>query len=507
MRISYVTLCGCLIACGAASVGLLACSDSDDPNPTRAVDAGVDTGKTDGGARPVDSGVPTDDSSAQPDATTDGTVAEGGRDGGEGGTVGANTTKETAEAIDSKGAQVVGRVADPKTSSAWYKFEGKADETYIILTDSKADGVDGDAPEYLDPVVELYDSTGTTPIAMQDDPSPRTGTDVELFFVLPKDGTYYIRLADCNAHFTSCAPANGIKHTEFELTLAPFNMLTSFAVDKEPNNEIATATPLTYKLVDGETFYHTLNVGGVYVPADTDVDVYSFTVPAALKVQTGDRPTAEFYLQTPGAAGNGSPTSIGTISVSDGTSTLASFDAAKLFAAKDLPTLSVPVEVGKTYYLTSKNGTATAGYYFFRSTVSGGNPVEKSTDNHVIDKAEALSGDPKTGKYFLDANVTVGETDFFSVAVPTGSKSFGASCFAQTLGSGLQGLVLEATQADGTAIANAKATETEVEGASFKGIAVPAGQTRLIMKVSATSQAKDVTGTHYRCLFAFSLTK
>ncbi len=531
MKISYRSLFGLLLACEAASVGLLACGGSDQsltPNPQP--DGGIESG----GSRraeeppPIDASVETRDAGSVPDSSIanvdaaldsslhDGdAAAEASNDAttpdseleaeSDAGPVGTNTTVENAQAIKPNGAPVPGIIDDPNTLSAWYKFEGKANDAWVITT-SRPPNLTPDYNAYFDPIVELYDASGTTRIAAQDNPNPRTGDDPKLYVTLPRDGTYYIRVADCTAISTQCGSVPGNARAVFDLSVISFDKLRSFALDTEPNDKTTEPTPILYKGVPADEWFEVMDVRGTYDPPQTDVDVYSFTIPSTLDVPAGYRMMTGFYIQVPGDKGNGSATSMGSTSITDGQRTLASFDASKQTAVGKKPWLVAPVELGKTYYLVTKNGTSKPGYYVFRHLNAYLYPLESAADNHTLEKAEPLTAESDyPWIYYLDGNLTPGEPDFFSISVPTGYKTFVADCSARLMGSGLRGLTIQFLQPDGTPIPDGTAApETEDSFSAARNVLVPLHQTGLIMKVSAESQSPDIAGSFYECRIVFN---
>jgi len=104
-----------------------------------------------------------------------------------------------------------GLIENPATEKVFFKFTGTKDQLIGIYTEAKPDQ-EPFGPTFLDTVVTLYDATGATQLARNDDPSPRTTNDARLFTRLPANGTYCIEVADCNAVFgeENCAPAENI---------------------------------------------------------------------------------------------------------------------------------------------------------------------------------------------------------------------------------------------------------------------------------------------------------
>jgi hypothetical protein len=443
-----------------------------------------------------------------------GSGGSGGGKGGTGGTGGAkpdgNDTKETATPInigtDPQKDAVQGSLDPVATDQDWYKFTGSAGQVISILTSAKV-GTDKFDPAYVDLVITLHDSTGKQ-IAGQDDPNPRISNDPWLMTVLPTAGTYYLRVVECNAWekggAANCAPASGIKNKSYSIYISEMKFdIPGELKETEPNDSAANASAITFvKNPNQAGSYYLSTSFGTYSSA-TDVDVWKFTVPSDVTLQAGTRLIASFYPQEGGVDGNGSTTSTGEMYVAEAATPTA------IIAKVDASTgasIDVPLKAGTDYLVFEQRSLKTGAndFYFDLSGVGSGNPVEKNDSaNNSATTAEVLtqsSGTP--GSYFIEGDLIPAESDVdhFSVAVPTANADVvSVACGAERSGSGLRGFKMELLNSDGTPIAGASMSETPDKDALIDKISTPAGATKLILKVSATTQATDVSSTYYRC--------
>jgi hypothetical protein len=84
--------------------------------------------------------------------------------------------------------------------------------------------------------------------------------------------------------------------------------------------------------------------------------------------------------------------------------------------------------------------------------------------------------------------------------VPMAMKdTISVACGGQRSGSGVRGLKAELLNEAEAAIPGGSSTETATDDLLIQNVAVPAGDTLLHLRVSAASQATDVTSDFYRC--------
>src|SRR5262249_32056786 len=109
-----------------------------------------------------------------------------------------------------------------------------------------------------------------------------------------------------------------------------------------------------------------------------DVDAFSFTVPMDASAATNGRTRAEIWLQPNGSVdGDGSTSPVISWVTDDMGTIIAQIDQKNYKNGDDAmngaPQLSVPVAVGKTYYLFTKGGTGKpdTDFYYYLAFVGG----------------------------------------------------------------------------------------------------------------------------------------
>lgn len=431
-----------------------------------------------------------------------------------------NDTIDTAE--DLPIAMEVSASLDPAdTDSDFYKFDGLADAPFIIQTVAKRDNPQNDpfSPAFLDLVVTLYDEAGTQ-IARNDDPKPLFSNDSELYTILPKDGVYYVEIAECNKVFgsQSCSPSADIMNLDYRFSAGFLNdMVKTIAPEKaEPNDAQAEASDITGEYEESAMnpgIYFPTTVYGRFQKAD-DVDVFKFHLPANLDHDPAtERTVAYFYVYPSTDAGNGSETSIGEMWITDDLGVIvARIDNSKGGAMDDgQQDLSPPVTVDKDYFLYVKAAAGADGtndFYFTPQLISSSNPIEKNDlTNGLPAMAETLTaamGDPN--RYFFEGDISLDtDVDYFSAVVPDNlvDKKVLAFCGAERSGSGLRGFKMTLSNAADDKTIGMPATETATKDAAIAAADVGTA-TKINIKLE-TTMVKDVTvtSTFYRCVVVF----
>lgn len=416
-------------------------------------------------------------------------------------------------------------------------------QRYFILTQGEGDPAPGSAialftdakpaedefaAAYPDLVVTLYARQGGqwAQVAQNDDPEPRFSNDSELFTRLPasEDGRYCVRVAECTAVFGAegCAPAADITNDAFALQAVN---LRPELQEAEPNDDAATASPLGYQPIDTGGYYSVVESGNFGAP--TDVDVWAFSVPA--DVFTDFDPSAgevagacRFEFFRPGADGSGSTAAAGVLaSVADAADPLTPLARTDVFADP-----AIPAEVGfrcvaggNYVFSVARSPDAAVGandFYFWRHALTQTNPIEAEgraggtpDANNTGATAEALvavQNDDGSVSYFVEAAIDhADDADYFSVEVPAGMTKFSAACGGQRIGSGVRNLTLRTfTGADlSVPVDGATATESAAEDLGLTDVDI-AGNTGLVLAITAQSLDPGVRGAGYRCGFHLS---
>ncbi|MGH7596385.1 MAG: pre-peptidase C-terminal domain-containing protein [bacterium] len=235
---------------------------------------------------------------------------------------------------------------DPPGDEDWFTFSATAGD--IIEARVRASNFD----TQLDPTLILYDTDGTTILALNDDENFPISFDSRLTFCMPATGTFFLQVQGLD----------GVSTGEYELALAFLGK-----GDIEPNNTPATAIPLPSdcpKIVLG------------CIMPELDADFYSLAVPAAGTTFTinMDAPDLPF----------GPPDAFLILYGTDGTTVLA-FDDDEGPGLGAQITFTFPAP--GTYFLECLTSpfapSDTIGVY--RLSVIGGTPTILHTNNLRID--------------------------------------------------------------------------------------------------------------------------
>lgn len=378
----------------------------------------------------------------------------------------------------------------------FYKFDGIKGQQVLIQANAKPDA-DPFNTGYLDTVVTLY-SQDQTQIAQNDDPTPRFSNNAQLFTVLPADGTYYVRVAECNYVFPGlCAPVADITDVSYAIYIGDINPAILL-------NEMAGVNnPIDYGAMDPMTGYPLRLLSGGF-SADTETDTYTFTVPADVVVDPANRAVSLFSFFPSGSDGSGSTTDIQSATITD--------VASGTVIAQVNPALGgdlfAPLTLGTDYQLDIAHTTGAAGinpfYYSWHIVDATSNPIEDpaGTNDQLVDAEAMVADDQGNGSvvYRIDADIVpAGDVDYFSFAIPVGVDQLSVFCDGQRSGSGVRDLAVSVVDGNGTPLQNGTMTETEDTPLEITQLPIPAGATTLALRISAGTQDATVTGTYYRC--------
>ena len=444
--------------------------------------------------------------------------------GGSGGSAdGCATTFETAQELtpnDGQGAQC--QLPDPLVSERWFKFTGKAGDVVFLQTDAKPTSDETD-PTYPDLVVTVYDDKKVQ-LARNDDPAQIAGqphvNDSELWTVLPKDGTYFLQVQECNAVFgtTSCSDATEITNYDFAIGVGIIAKdpaeNPNFTFEAEPNNDTAGATPGLYAKGTNGNYYISQIYGGF--SSATDVDVYKLDVPSDLVALTnGDHAVLGFSALPGGTDGNGSTAQLGAMRLVDADDLTNDYALLDLANAGDTAGLGLepsipPTQLGKSYYLfVQRPANATAGandFYIVWHYAFSSNPREADeTGNDTPAGAEALTDvvPPNlVAQYFVEGDLSSAtDLDHYSFAVPAAAKKVSVFCGGQRSGSGVRDLKVEVLNG---ATSVGSTTEAVDKDAYLQSLTIPTGVTSLTLKISGGTPDAKVTSRFYRCGIALA---
>ena len=414
---------------------------------------------------------------------------------------------DTAEEVEI-GSPVTGDLGTP-AAPYYYKFQGQKGQLLQITTLAQTSAKPFD-PAVIDSVVTLYDDTRTA-IAENADPTPYTSTDASLFTVLPKDGTYYVLVQDCftwtnlPSRYCTGSVERGVSMFTFGVLPVEANQ-AGRVKDKEPNDGASSAQALTYQK-GPKSYYLTVSWGDF--GSASDVDVFSFKIPSDyLPASSSGRAMLQMWFNKPGPKASGATTSAGNIYLTTADAPgvkLASFAGTDFDNGTRAPLFAPPLDVSKTYLLFIEHPAGALGENPFYVGMHGAglsNPLElKDAENGDPTKAETAAFDAG-GLAYAEGDLADADVDYWALDLtgkPTTSR-LQTYCTGQRSGSGVRGMKVEVLKGDATALSPA-ITTTESAGADALTGLVPINGTKMLVKVTKASQAADVTGTFYRCVF------
>lgn len=464
------------------------------------------------------------------DAGVDAGHTGGGAGGGTGGAVGGGTGGGTQDAGPTLGSSctaplpmvqgttgVTGKI-NTAGKKLYYALPVTKDDFLVIATNANPN----DDPDKLDTAVTVYDATGATRLASDDDAFPRLSTDSELFFQAPATGTVCLKVEDWStwAGQTPVARPNDT----FKLTagkLSPTAASVSFDTE---SNDLASNAQVGHLAAFNSIPGGFSTVAGSLSSA-ADVDVYKFTAPDG-----GTNLTVYFPPNgVPSAAGvNGYGSTLPRIAAQvttvDGLTVLARL-APPSDVSKMSDSMSAVVSPGDVLVWVQRPSGQAAGSNDFYATsveIGGDSPAEAeaantSGTNDTAATAEALgqsvsSSDPKTKQSYILGFQPANDVDYFSFQAGA-NDTVALACGSARSGSGLVGATFEilgsSTASDG-GVADGSSLQSETEtdsadvywgdgsSASKAGLTITTAGT-YFLKVTHASQDATNTGTFYRC--------
>lgn len=380
----------------------------------------------------------------------------------------------------------------------YFSFQASAGDWIRLSTDTS------EASGDVNTVVTLFDESGDTQLAENNNRITGGGFDSEIAYRVSETGTYCVRVQDWST-WTNNTPAGGPTFG-YRAIMVPvdFDLYEFYNEDTEPND--STASPqsdLTFT-VGTTSLQLSTDFAGTFASA-SDVDVYQWTAP--------DSALAFNLFFTPsGVDGFGSTLGPGIINIyqSDGATILAQLDVQKgadRFA-------SVPVVQNETYFIevmTPAGSTAGANDFYYlkfntRNTVN----AQEQLDEAVNDSAAT----PETAPPEIDGTITrhyvggllpVPDEDWWTFQAPAGA-TVALACSAWRAGGGTRDALFEIYQDP-----QGSPLESETEGedadvlwsdtsseASRAAVSITTTGTHYF-RVAATQQDPSVTSAFYLC--------
>jgi hypothetical protein len=372
-----------------------------------------------------------------------------------------------------------GRIGKPSDRD-FFRFEADPGLFYRIETIANRT----DAPDLIDTVVRIYGADEIR-IAQSDDAIPRLGRDSLVVVRSTVGSTIFVEVMDW-FDWTGADPRGD---TSFIYDLRAITMsdeLPGVLIDSEPGDDAASATPVDIDLGFGQVLGD--------LDRMEDVDVF--------RIDVGDemRPFYDSSFAAPGANGNGSTATIGSVTLTDasGTSVLARIDGAQR--------LSPPLSQNQSYLIFVAHDTGTPpgtnAFYSHTLAIRSDNVSELESapgENDTLATAEPLAS--QAGRFFVVAALTsTDDIDYFRFTASEGD-GIGLNCVGQRAGSGVRGLTVEIRDRDDVALySELEPTDRDLD---VSGIAATySGDYFLTLRKSA--QDAEVTSDFVRCGVRFN---
>ncbi len=418
-----------------------------------------------------------------------------------------NDTFATAEVlVDQGGFFEAGpqELDPPDTDVDFFQFTTSGP---VVISASCKPQTDPFDPTYPDLVLSVYDDQEIL-IARNDDRYPRTSQDPELFTLLPAAGTYYIKVEEYCALFAGqCDPFyfDSVINLDYSFVIASLDPVADNVVAEgpEPNDTAATATAMEYASSSPGTYFASVGIGSF--AGASDVDGYSFQVPADVALSPDQRSVVTFTVPPGGVDESGASTNPGVVEIVDPASSnvIARYDFTNEGVGVGRADFFAPIPAGQQRLFRVQRGGAVTGsapFQFVIHTVGGGNPVETADlANDLFATAEVLPIYPGTSSYFIEGDLVGTDQDHFRIAVA--GSSFNYTCVAERAGSGVRGLTVTVMQGSNGAILDT-ATESPAQNLFITGID-PGFENNLVILIEKSMQDPVVTGAYYRCGFQF----
>lgn len=379
---------------------------------------------------------------------------------------------------------------DPAGDIDYYTFDVSAGDWVGLIVSANPDG----DPGLLDSVITLYDETGATQLAGNDDSVTSGSVDSELYYHSTEDQTLCVSITDYSDE--------GDSAFTYDLAVLPidFDLYDEFNEDTEPNDDTAAAQTLT--TTDAGTDQVFTRVAGI-LDSDTDADVYQFDTPANTAAAT--------WSFTPSDTdGYGSTSSTGIVRIydSDETTVLAELDqqaGSSGFFLPLAPTTTYYVEVN-----APAGGALGSNPFYVQNLVTSTtiNPQEMddtaNNDAATAEVATPIAGNGIVSHYIGGTLSGASDTDWWSFDATAGD-SIALACSSWRIGSGVRDATVSVFE---DPMGSALQTETENEAedllwsdtttATMSPVPVSTTATHYF-RIEASTFDATVTGRYYSC--------
>lgn len=380
----------------------------------------------------------------------------------------------------------------------YFSFQANAGDWVRLSTDTS------DTSGDVNTVVTLFDESGDTQLAENNNRITGGGFDSEIAYRVTETGTYCMRVQDWST-WTNNTPAGGPTFG-YRAVMVPvdFDLYEFYNEDTEPND--TTAAPqsdLTFT-VGATSLQLSTDLAGTF-SSPADVDVYEWTAPQSALA-------FNLYFTPSGTDGFGSTLGPGIINVyeSDGATILAQLDVTKgadRFA-------SVPVVENETYFIEVNTPVGSAAstnpFYYLkfntRNTINGQEQLAEAVNNSSATPETAPPEiDGAVTRHYVGGLLPVPDEDWWTFQAPAGA-TVALACSAWRAGGGTRDALFEIYQDP-----QGSPLESETEGesadvlwsdtssdASNPAVAITTTGTHYF-RVAATQQDANVTSAFYLC--------
>jgi hypothetical protein len=396
-------------------------------------------------------------------------------------------------------------VLDPAGDRDYFRLDATEGQWLALFTT----GNPAADPAKINTVLTLWDESGTTQLAQNDDALDSSGADSELFFHVPSTGTYCLQIWD-HADFLG-QPVQGDPSFFYEVGALPidFDKMTGFVLDSDPspaNDDLAQAQSVVLSMGD------LIHLAGV-LGTETDVDVYEIQLPAGT-------PDVQLYVPADGPSGSGSTLAavVLTLRSADGSAVLGQMRGP--FATPQMLYVPLSAGVARTYLEIERQAPALGSndFYFgklYPTLIRDYDTEQDDTANDLPAGAELPEQVPPTVPEDvwtvaqIMGTLTAGDLDYWSFAAEAG-QALSLECGAWAYGSGLRNMHVAVSAEATPALALGAATESgqatilwspdyPLLGTASALTLPTTGVYYLQVDLSTGSQEPTVAGDYYFC--------
>jgi hypothetical protein len=280
------------------------------------------------------------------------------------------------------GELVEGDLSQPGQED-YYRFDGLKGQVLWIDVDAQdIDGVSLD-PTYIDTVVTLFTEADDKKLAQNNNPTEFSTADSRLYTILPEDGTYCIRVAECHSVISNPGsncysdPAEHLEHLLRDERLRAHRRRPRRLQHRRPRGRQRPPVPPPRSTSSSPTpaAISPLICGAITTPSTTSTSSSS-PCPADVPVPFDARAHFNVTAFSAGTTGSGSSIPTGEMVIVD--PDVPDLPIARLDPSKS-EELQVPLVLDKEYWLFVNRPPSTPeenDFYFLSAFPGWGNPLE-----------------------------------------------------------------------------------------------------------------------------------